>query len=194
MLWAMPDADATKIVAAMPPEHATRWRARLAHLLRSSEDASSGPGCGPVAVTRRPASGVPGTERRQAPRPHGVSLGALLAVVGPGLLAGLSDDDPAGITTYSVLGADHGYRLLWVLLLSTIALVLFHGLAARMGVVTGQGLIGLVRQRYGVRLGDTTLAVLVVANVRTTCAEFAGIAAAPNFSASAATRAFPLRR
>ena len=107
----------------------------------------------------------------------GFSLGALLAVVGPGLLAGLSDDDPAGITTYSVLGADHGYRLLWVLLLSTIALVLFHGLAARMGVVTGQGLIGLVRQRYGVRLGGAALAVLVVANVGTTCAEFAGIAA-----------------
>ena len=54
----------------------------------------------------------------------------LLAVVGPGLLAGLSDDDPAGITTYSILGAEHGYRLLWVLLLSTIALVVFHGLGA----------------------------------------------------------------
>ena len=53
-------------------------------------------------------------------------------------LAGLSDDDPAGITTCSVLGADHGYQLLWVLLLSTVALVVFHGLAARMGVVTGQ--------------------------------------------------------
>ena len=44
---------------------------------------------------------------------------ALLAVVGPGLLAGLSDDDPAGITTYSILGADYGYELLWVLALST---------------------------------------------------------------------------
>jgi NRAMP (natural resistance-associated macrophage protein)-like metal ion transporter len=107
----------------------------------------------------------------------GLTLGALLAVVGPGLLAGLSDDDPAGITTYSVLGADHGYQLIWVLLLSTIALVLFHGLAARMGVVTGQGLIGLVRQRYGVRLGGAALAALVIANVGTTCAEFAGIAA-----------------
>ena len=105
------------------------------------------------------------------------TLGALLAVVGPGLLAGLSDDDPAGITTYSVLGADHGYQLLWVLLLSTIALVIFHGLAARMGVVTGQGLIGLVRQRYGVRTGGAVLAALVIANVGTTCAEFAGIAA-----------------
>lgn len=106
-----------------------------------------------------------------------LAIGALLAVVGPGLLAGLSDDDPAGITTYSVLGADYGYQLLWVLLLSSIALVLFHGLAARMGVVTGQGLIGLVRQRYGVRVGGATLAALVVANIGTTCAEFAGIAA-----------------
>lgn len=106
-----------------------------------------------------------------------VALGGLLAVVGPGLLAGLSDDDPAGITTYSVLGADHGYQLLWVLLLSTVALVMFHGLAARMGVVTGQGLIGLVRQRYGVRVGGTVLIALVIANIGTTCAEFAGIAA-----------------
>ena len=104
-------------------------------------------------------------------------LAALFAVLGPGLLAGLSDDDPAGITTYSVLGADHGYQLLWVLLLSTIALVVFHGLAARMGVVTGQGLIGLVRHRYGVRVGAAVLAALVVANIGTTCAEFAGIAA-----------------
>ena len=75
----------------------------------------------------------------------------LLVVLGPGLLAGLSDDDPAGITTYSVLGAKYGYQLLWVLLLSTIALVVFHSLGARMGVVTGEGLIGLVRQRYGAR-------------------------------------------
>jgi Mn2+/Fe2+ NRAMP family transporter len=106
-----------------------------------------------------------------------LTLGALLAVVGPGLLAGLSDDDPAGVTTYSVLGANHGYQLLWVLLLSTVALIIFHGLAARMGVVTGEGLIGLVRQRYGVRLGAVMLATLVVANLGTTCAEFAGIAA-----------------
>lgn len=76
-----------------------------------------------------------------------------------------------------MLGADYGYQLLWVLLLSTVALILFHGLAARMGVVTGQGLIGLVRQRYGVRLGGAVLAALVIANIGTTCAEFAGVAA-----------------
>jgi Mn2+/Fe2+ NRAMP family transporter len=56
---------------------------------------------------------------------------------GPGFLAGLSDEDPAGITTYSVLSAEYGYQLLWVLLLSTVALVVCHNLGARMDVVTG---------------------------------------------------------
>src|SRR6266545_913580 len=103
---------------------------------------------------------------------------AFAAVVGPGVLAGLSDDDPAGITTYSILGADFGYRLLWVLLLSTVALVVFHELGARMGCVTGRGLAGLIRDRYGHRASVSAAAVLLVANVGTTCAEFAGIAAA----------------
>ena len=108
---------------------------------------------------------------------RGLAIGALFAVIGPGLIAGLSDDDPAGITTYSVLGAEHGYQLLWVLALSTIALILFHGLGARMGVVTGQGIIGLIRQRYGVKLSGAALLALVLANLGTTCAEFAGLAA-----------------
>jgi NRAMP (natural resistance-associated macrophage protein)-like metal ion transporter len=105
-------------------------------------------------------------------------LAVFVAVIGPGLLAGLSDDDPAGITTYSVLGAKEGNRLLWVLALSTVALVLFHELGARVGIVTGQGLTGLIREAYGVRRAGIALVALVVANVGTTCAEFAGIAAA----------------
>ncbi len=108
---------------------------------------------------------------------RGSALVALAAVAGPGLLAGLSDDDPAGIATYSILGADYGYELLWVLLLSTMALVIFHEAGARMGVATGQGLMGLIRDRYGVRLAAGALIALLLANVGTTCAEFAGIAA-----------------
>jgi NRAMP (natural resistance-associated macrophage protein)-like metal ion transporter len=103
---------------------------------------------------------------------------ALAAVVGPGLLAGLSDDDAPGITTYSILGADYGYQLLWVLLLSTVALVMFHEIGARLGVITGQGLIGLIRERYGVRWAAVSLLALLTANIGTTCAEFAGVAAA----------------
>lgn len=106
------------------------------------------------------------------------TLGALgvFAVLGPGLLAGLSDDDPAGITTYSILGAEEGYRLLWVLVLSTIALIVFHELAARTGIVTGKGLILLVRERYGRRASGLAVTALAVANLGTLCAELAGVA------------------
>lgn len=105
-------------------------------------------------------------------------LAVLAAVLGPGLIAGLSDDDPAGITTYAVLGAEHGYRLLWVLVIATAMLVLYHLLGVRIGIATGQGMIGLVRERYGVRVGAGILACLLVANLGTLAAEYAGIAAA----------------
>jgi Mn2+/Fe2+ NRAMP family transporter len=105
------------------------------------------------------------------------ALLALVAIVGPGVLAGLSDDDPAGIATYSILGADFGYKLLWVLLVSTAALILFHGLAVRMGIATGRGLVGVIRDRYGRWPGWLSAGFLVIANLGTTAAELAGIAA-----------------
>ena len=107
-------------------------------------------------------------------------LSAFLAVMGPGVIAGLSDDDPAGITTYTQLGAQFGYQLLWTLVISTIALILFQDLGARIGVVTRQGLVGLVRQKYGARSGLLSASALVLANIGTMTAEFAGIAAAGN--------------
>jgi len=110
--------------------------------------------------------------------PKKIRLAALLAVMGPGVIAGLSDDDPAGITTYSVLGAKYGYQLLWTLVASTIALIVFQDLGARIGVVTRQGMIGLVRQKYGARSGTLSATALIVANIGTMTAEFAGIAAA----------------
>ena len=106
-----------------------------------------------------------------------LGLPALVAVLGPGLLAGLSDDDPAGITTYSIAGARYGYDLLWVLVLSVCALVVYHELGARLGLVTGKGLVALVRSSYGPRTALVVVATLVVANLGTTCAEFAGVAA-----------------
>jgi len=114
----------------------------------------------------------------KAPSPKKIRLAAFLAVMGPGVLAGLSDDDPAGITTYSQLGAHYGYQLMWVLLISTIALIIFQDLGARIGVVTRQGLLGLVRQKYGARSGILSAAALIIANIGTMTAEFAGIAAA----------------
>ena len=105
-------------------------------------------------------------------------IAAFVAVLGPGILAGLSDDDPAGITTYSILGADHGYRLIWVLVIATAMLILYHAIAVRLGAVTGQGLAGLIRERFGIRTALAMTTILVIANLGTTAAEFAGVAAA----------------
>lgn len=102
---------------------------------------------------------------------------AFLAVLGPGVLAGISDDDPAGITTYSILGAREGYRLLWVLAAATAALIIFHELASRMAIVTGRGLTALVREHHGTRAAWGLFCLLVVANLGTTAAELAGVAA-----------------
>ena len=61
-------------------------------------------------------------------------MASVLAVLGPGLLAGLSDDDTAGITMHSRLGTEHGDRLLWIIPASTVLLVQFHPVA-RVSVV-----------------------------------------------------------
>ena len=103
---------------------------------------------------------------------------AFLAVLGPGLLAGLSDDDPAGITTYSILGTDHGYRLLWIIPASTLLLVQFHLMAVRIGAASGKGFVGIIRERWGNVMGYVAVTGLLFANFGTICAEYAGISAA----------------
>ncbi len=103
---------------------------------------------------------------------------AFMAVLGPGLLAGLSDDDPAGITTYSILGAEHGYRLLWIIPASTLLLVQFHLMAVRIGAASGKGFVGIIRERWGRGWGYFAVLGLLFANFGTICAEYAGISAA----------------
>ena len=142
-----------------------------------------------AARTRRKRTGAPphavahhhrGTAFRfaNAKRSGTSALVAFLAVLGPGLLAGLSDDDPAGITTYSVLGADFGYRLLWIIPASTILLIQFHLMAVRIGAATGKGFVGIIRERWGRQAGYAAVLGLLFANFGTICAEYAGISAA----------------
>jgi len=105
-------------------------------------------------------------------------MACFMAVLGPGLLAGLSDDDPAGITTYSMLGTDYGYRLLWIIPLSTLLLIQFHLMAVRIGAATGKGFVAVIRHRYGHAWGYFAVIALVLTNFGTICAEYAGISAA----------------
>lgn len=103
---------------------------------------------------------------------------ALLAALGPGLISGFADNDAGGITTYSIVGAQFGYDLMWVLLASLIALAITQEIGARLGLATGQGLGGLLRERFGVRWTAFAIFVMLLANLGDTVAEFAGIGAA----------------
>ena len=105
-------------------------------------------------------------------------LVAFLAVMGPGLIAGIAGNDAGGITTYSVMGASTGLTLLWIFPITIVILAIVQEMAARLGVVTGQGLSDLIRDRFGVRPTAFAMIVLLVANVANTVAEFSGAAAA----------------
>lgn len=102
----------------------------------------------------------------------------VLAVMGPGLIAANADNDAGGITTNSVVGAHFGYQMLWALLLITFSLAITQEMGARTGAVTGKGLAALIREEYGVRTATLAMLALLVANLGTTVAEFAGVAAA----------------
>src|SRR5437660_12744393 len=103
---------------------------------------------------------------------------ALLAALGPGLISGFADNDAGGITTYSIVGAQFGYDLMWVVLASMIALGITQEMGARLGLATGQGFGGLIRQHFGLRWATVAIGTLLVANLGSTVAEFAGIGAA----------------
>jgi len=105
-------------------------------------------------------------------------LVAFLAVMGPGLIAGIAGNDAGGIATYSVLGARTGLGLLWLFPITIVILAIVQEMAARLGVVTGQGLSDLIRDRFGVRWTAFAMLVLLVANIANTVAEFSGAAAA----------------
>jgi Mn2+/Fe2+ NRAMP family transporter len=111
-------------------------------------------------------------------RVHRTGLLAFLGVLGPGLIAGLAGNDAGGIFTYSKLGAETGFSLLWILPITTVMLIVVLEMAARMGAVSGQGLGDLIRDDFGIRWTLFAMVVLLIANGSNIAAEFAGAAAA----------------
>ena len=103
---------------------------------------------------------------------------AYLAILGPGMIAASAGNDAGGIATFAAVGAEHGYRLLWILIPITISLGLVQEMCARMGAVTGKGLADLIRERFGVRWTAFVMLALLIANAGVTVSEFVGIAAA----------------
>ena len=100
----------------------------------------------------------------------------LLAVLGPGLITASADNDAPGIATYSMAGSTYGYSFLWIVVWITFGEVVVQEMAARMGAVTGKGLADLIRERFGVRVTFGVMLCLILANLGTTAAQFAGVA------------------
>lgn len=102
----------------------------------------------------------------------------MAAVLGPGMITSNVDNDAGGIYTYSVCGARYGYRLLWVLLPVTVALIVVQEMCARMGTVTGKGLADLIREEFGLRITFLLMMLLFLTNLGNAAADFAGLASA----------------
>ena len=123
--------------------------------------------------SRLPLRVVPGpspdaeTEQSRQTSPLAVlnsSLKTFLSGLGPGLVTGASDDDPSGIGTYSQIGAQFGYGMLWTMVVSYPLMAAFQEICARIGRVTGHGIANNVRHRHP-RLLYGMVTLMVLANV-----------------------------
>ncbi len=98
------------------------------------------------------------------------------SILGPGLITASADNDASGIATYSLAGSTYGYAFLWLIVWVTFGEIVVQEMAARMGVVTGKGLLDLIREEYGPKMTMVFVTGLIIANLGTTVAQFAGIA------------------
>jgi NRAMP (natural resistance-associated macrophage protein)-like metal ion transporter len=98
------------------------------------------------------------------------------ANLGPGLITGAADDDPSGISTYSVAGASFGYSFLWTALLTFPLMAAIQLMCARLGMVSGRGLASAIRLRYPKWVLWPACLLLIVANVFNIGADLGGMA------------------
>src|SRR5579884_4174077 len=111
------------------------------------------------------------------------SLWQRLVTLGPGLITGASDDDPSGISTYSVAGASAGLSMLWLALFTTPMMAVVQGMCARIGMVTGRGLAANIRSSVPEWAAYGIAALVIAANTFNVGADFAGMAASAHMVA-----------
>src|SRR6476619_6288224 len=103
-------------------------------------------------------------------------LAVFFAVLGPGFITAVVDNDAGGIFTYSQAGARWGYLPLWTLAPITVLLIVAQEMCSRMGAVTEKGLSDLIREEFGLRTTFFMMTALVLANLTNVMANFAGVA------------------
>ncbi len=104
----------------------------------------------------------------------------MLSVLGPGLITGASDDDPAGIGTYTVAGASAGYATLWTALITFPLMTVVQFLCAKVGLVSGQGLTSCLKKHYAPWITFPVVFALLIANMINLGADLGAVAAAIN--------------
>lgn len=100
----------------------------------------------------------------------------VLRSLGPGVITGAADDDPSGIATYSVVGAQNGLAFLWTALFVWPLMGCVQVMCARIGMVTGMGLAGAMRQKFPRWLVGVAVLALLIANIINIAADLAGMA------------------
>src|SRR5262245_48532240 len=103
-------------------------------------------------------------------------LRRILSVLGPGLITGAADDDPSGIATYSIAGAQLGTALLWTAWVTWPLMASVQMMCARIGMVTGRGLAGALRQRFPRWSLVAVSVALLLANTVNIGADLSGMA------------------
>jgi NRAMP (natural resistance-associated macrophage protein)-like metal ion transporter len=101
-----------------------------------------------------------------------------LSILGPGLIAASAGNDAGGIYTYSSMGSQFGYSMLWVMVVLMLGVGMVQEMCARMGAVTGKGLSDLIRENFPIRVTALVLFAFLLANSGVIVSEFIGIAAA----------------
>jgi NRAMP (natural resistance-associated macrophage protein)-like metal ion transporter len=112
--------------------------------------------------------------KRETPRPVGIRQ--FWKSLGPGIVTGAADDDPSGIATYSVAGAQYGTTLLWTALFTWPLTVAVQTMCARIGMVTGRGLAGALRHKFPRGVLIVAAFALFVANTINVGADLRGMA------------------
>ena len=102
----------------------------------------------------------------------------LLAIMGPGVVVMVADNDAGGLSVYAQAGQDYGFRLLWLVLALAPVLYVIQEMVARLGAVTGAGHARLIFERFGRRWGFFALGDLLALNLLTIITEFIGVALA----------------
>jgi len=115
------------------------------------------------------------------PRTWKTRLLTLLAIMGPGIIVMVGDNDAGGVATYAQAGQNYGYSLLWVLLLLIPVLIVNQEMVVRLGAVTGVGHARLINERFGRGWGWFSVGDLFLLNFLTIVTEFIGISLAADY-------------